>query len=276
MMVSNTFKFVDGGFVPITIGIILFLMMRIWQRGRRLVRRVTAKINTITIREYLERLKTGESADYVHLYLINAEYRSLDEKIPMSLNDNVLEPGYGASTHFPSSIVFLYIKVSEDLPYVRDDRRFVAHRVTLDGFQPLPSINLSGCALPHHKQAVTRGKSNVFMVTIHYGYMETPDMVAELRTLQHRLGVGHAPQQWGRFVDRLTLDAGPDLNFLQFAEVLIFSRMRRWTSPIYDFYGLSRIGTVHGVRLLRSVHSEDMRPTPPVATAPAAASSPTS
>jgi len=272
MLVSNSLKFLAGGFVPISIGIILFTMMKTWQRGRRLIKKMSAKINTITLREYLERLKAGESADYVHLYLTNSIYKSLDDKIPMSLSDNVLEPGYGASTQFPSSVVFLSIKISEDHAYVADDQRFAAHRLTLDGFHPLPSINLSGCALPHHKQAVTRGTSNVFMVVVNYGYMETPDLPAELRTLQYRLGVGHSPKQWGRFVDRLTLDPGEGLSFLQYAEIVLFSRMRRWTSPIYDSYGLSHLGTVHGVRLLQIVNREDLqKPDVPVAEPTAAA-----
>jgi len=258
MLISNGFKIVEGGFVPIAIGVLLFLMMKIWQRGRRLIRYMSAKLDTITLREYLERQKSGESADYVHMYLINSEYSSLDEKVPLSLNDNVIEPGYGASTHYPGSVVFLYVKVSEDRPFVPDDRRFVVNRISLDGFEDLPSINLSGCVLPHHKRAVSRGTANAFMVTIHYGYMETPDLTEELRTLCFRLGLGHPPKHWGRFVDRLTLDPAPGLNLQHFAEIVLFSRMRRWTSPIYDSYGLSKIGTVHGVRLLFPVDRHDM------------------
>ena len=87
----------------------------------------------------------------------------------------------------------------------------------------------------------------------------TARQAGELRTLQHRLGITHSPKRWGRFVDRLTLDMGDDLTFMQYLELLLFSRMRRWTSPIYDFYGLSRIGTVHGVRLLQFVYARDLR-----------------
>ena len=257
MLISNTFKIVDGGFIPITVGLLLFLMMKIWQRGRRLVGRMTDQIDTITLRDYLERVRNGDSGDFAQLYLINNEYRSLDEKTPVSLNDNVVEPGYGASTQFPSSVIFLYIKVSEDQAYIDDGKRFTAVRITQDGFVDLPAINLSGCVLPHHKQAVTRGRSNAFMVTVHYGYMESPDLTEELRTLQHRLGIPDVPRHWGRFVDRLTIEPASDLRFLQYAEVLIFSRMRRWTSPIYDYYGLSKIGTVHGVRLVYPMRRRD-------------------
>jgi K+ transporter len=131
--------------------------------------------------------------------------------------------------------------------------------VTEEGFEPIPTINMGGCTLPNHREAVHgKRRANVYMVVIHYGYMETPDIAHELHKLRFRLGIGTAPSEWGRFADRLSIEPGSNLKFWQLAMLLIFAQMRRWTSPLYDQYGLSKMGTVHGVRLLCPIDAADI------------------
>jgi len=259
MLIANTFKFVDGGFVPIFIGISLFVMMLIWKRGRKLLGRLETKVATMPLREYLARLKQTPSANYVQVYMTGREYTDLEMPIPPSLNDSISNPGYGSVTQRPSDVIFLFLRTEEDKPFVREDRRFTASFVTEDGFESISTINMGGCVQSRHREAVWgKRTSNVYMIVVHYGYMESPDIAHELHKLRYRLGIEAPPSEWGRFADRLSMEPGTGLRFWQTALLLIFSQMRRWTSPLYDQYGLSKIGTVHGVRLLCPMNREDM------------------
>lgn len=259
MFVANTFKFVQGGFVPVFIGIILFIMMLIWKRGRKLLGTLETKVETMPLREYLSRLRQMPSANYVQVYMTGREYTSLDTPIPPSLNDSISKPGYGSVTQRPSDIIFLFLRTHEDKAYVREEERFTGQHITEDGMTPIDTINMGGCALSHHKETVYgKRRTNVYMVVIHYGYMESPDLAHELHILRFRLGIDAPPTEWGRFADRLSMEPGPDLKWWQTAILLLFSQMRRWTSPLYDQYGLSKIGTVHGVRLLLPMSRKDM------------------
>jgi KUP system potassium uptake protein len=259
MLIANTFKIIEGGFVPVFIGIVLFLMMMIWKRGRKLLGKLETRVETIPLHEYLARLKKMPSANYVQVYMTGREYTDLDMPIPPSLNDSISNPGYGSVTAPPSDVIFLFLRTEEDRANVPEEERFTGNFVTGRGFEPIPTINMGGCPLPHHREAVHgKRRSNVYMIVIHYGYMESPDLAHELHKLRFRLGIDAPPSEWGRFADRLSMEPGSDLKWWQTALLLIFSQMRRWTSPLYDQYGLSKIGTVHGVRLLCPMSRQDM------------------
>lgn len=260
MLIANTFKFMQGGFVPVVLGVVLFAMMLIWKRGRKLLGRLETRIETMSLREYLTRLKQVPSANYVHLYMTGREYTDLDMPIPPSLNDSVSNPGYGSITQRPSDVIFLFLRTAEHQAYVREDERFTANFVMEAGFEPISTINMGGCPLSHHRETVHgKRRSNVYMIVVNYGYMETPDIAHELHKLRYRLGIDAPPSAWGRFADRLSMEPGEGLKMWETAVLLIFSQMRRWTSPLYDQYGLSKIGTVHGVRLLCPITRQDMK-----------------
>jgi KUP system potassium uptake protein len=148
---ANLTKLVHGAWLPLLIGLTAFTVMTTWQRGRAIV--TTARqAREGSLREFVEKLRTGKAlirrVPGTAIFLNRGK-----ETAPLALRANV-EHNHVRHEH----IVILSIE-TQPVPRVP-----ASERITVDG-------------LGHPEDGILH-------VTARYGYMDTPDVPAALRTLE--------------------------------------------------------------------------------------------
>ena len=145
---ANLVKVVDGGWVPLAVGLFIFIMMTTWKKGRKLLaERIRADV--IPLSTFLEKLENTQPYRNPGIAIYMA---SGLRDTPYALIQNF---EHYKSVH--EHLVFLSV-VTEEIPRVPAERRIEVNSIG------------HGC----------------YTVFIHYGYMERPNIPKELDQL--RLG----------------------------------------------------------------------------------------
>jgi KUP system potassium uptake protein len=162
---ANSWKFFDGGYVPIVIALGLFAVMKTWQWGRGVLAGAYLDFARIPMRHYVElkqalmasprlRIKYGRrevaQVERAVVFLSSRPIRSADEPCPVGLR--VFTRRHGA---LPKHVILLNVAQLSQ-PYVPAAER----------------------------RTVTPLGANIVTVNARYGYMQTPDIPALLRELR--------------------------------------------------------------------------------------------
>ncbi len=143
---ANLLKLIDGGWVPLLIGVVCFTVMTTWRTGRHLLlQNLQAKMIPLT--QFLSNLKTSNiqrvegTAIYLCRHMTDTPYALI----------HTYEHFKTAHSH----LIFLIV-LTEEVPQILE-----SHRVSVE----------------------SRAENN-FHVTLHYGYMEVPDLPRDLEGLR--------------------------------------------------------------------------------------------
>jgi KUP system potassium uptake protein len=182
---SNILKFMDGGYVPVAVGAVFFTGMLVWKRGRRILRALVAKNMTKTD-AFLETLEEPRAAGAPFRGVVTEGKlaRAPGVGVFMASNPNGVPPALSQLADrmhvVPEHIVFLTI-LSEHVPEVASADRLKAESL---------------------------GKG-VFRVIGTYGFMETPDVPALIRSAVSRGLVDIKEEDATYYLGRETFLAGP-------------------------------------------------------------------
>ncbi|HEY1089681.1 MAG TPA: potassium transporter Kup [Burkholderiaceae bacterium] len=192
-------KFFDGGFMPLALGLLLFVLMSSWQRGRR---RLMQSIHDegLELEPFIQALSVGESA---HRAARTAIYPVADaERVPQALLHNLK---HNQVLH--ECNVILKVETDER-PQVPQ-----AERVALTALAP-----------------------GFWRVVLHFGFMERPDVPAALDLCESRgLRIPHFETSY--FLSRETVLPHPGGGLASWRDRL-FAAMSRNASGAADFYRL--------------------------------------
>ena len=143
---ANLLKVAEGGWLPLTIGAILFFLLMTWSKGRQIVKDRTAA-DGIPLEPFLESLLAHppHRVTGTAIYLTGS-----DTLVPVSLLHNLK---HNKVLH--EVTVFMYFQTL-DVPYVEDDDRIETRDLT----------------------------GGVYAVRARYGFNETPDVQAILRMIE--------------------------------------------------------------------------------------------
>jgi KUP system potassium uptake protein len=211
---SNLLKFKSGGYVPVMIGLVVFLIMDTWRWGRQLVGRA-----------YQERLK------HYHLSvqdIINNKPRYLDplpsvsvvvmaSKPILSVTDfvpPVLAVHYANWRRLPKHIIFLSI-LQTNRPFEIEQERYDATVFVRDN------------------------TGTVVSVQARFGYMEQPDIRKALLALKekHTVKIPVDPKRWLILVGAERFIT-PGNTIIEKLRIALFSRLNRLAKPAIDYFGL--------------------------------------
>jgi len=190
--VANTVKILDGGWVPVLIGIGFIAAMLIWSKGR-----------TLVIEQYAQRFGSIESA--LPRILEKAAFRVPGTAVFMSSSTKHVPPILAhvvQHMHAVSEHVFLLTVSTETVPAISDEQR-------------IQVIELSG---------------GFYQVVCRYGFMERPNVPEVVREAAARIGVPFDLEATTYFLGRervLGLDTG---SMGRFAEQ-IYGFMQRNAVP---------------------------------------------
>ncbi len=164
--VSNLIKVEDGGWFPLAVGALVFLLMATWRRGREVVRMRLAE-DALPLDSLLERLRGGSIQ------------RVPGTAVFLTGNPRGLPPGLLHSLkHYKvlhQRVVLLTVDI-EDVPHVPDAQRFE--------LKPL--------------------SAGFFRLIIHFGFKDEPDIPCALE-MKKIPGLPFEPMETTYFVSRETL-----------------------------------------------------------------------
>jgi KUP system potassium uptake protein len=208
---ANSIKLMQGGYVPLAIGLVFFVLMLAWHWGRRHAHRAYGARPTMTIDELADLHRTGESpADRTMVLMVPPRARAGRAWHVPALAQMTWERGGG----LPRNLVFLEV-VHPGKPYVRDDR----------------------CVIRVIEQ---NPNGAILTVTMRFGYMERPDVEAALEHLAREspvpLGADH--HDWAVRATQDHVIHAPRAGLFSIVRFHTVSLLRAIAQPAYYYYGL--------------------------------------
>ena len=165
---SNVLKIPEGGYVPLVLGVVLFIMMLTWHRGRELL---FARIRQdgLPLKSFIARLPQSRT---VRVPGTAVFMTSQAEFLPGALLHNLK---HNKVLH--ERVLFVTV-TNEDVPQIGADRR----------------------------RAVEELAPNIYRVALRYGFQESPNIPRELEALGE-FGIPYEPMQTSYFLGRETVVA---------------------------------------------------------------------
>jgi KUP system potassium uptake protein len=210
-LLANSLKLFEGGFVPLTLGIVLFVVMVTWRWGRKATFAAYSSKRTMTMRELVRHKESGDPCfERNAILMVPKPLRSLDDNTPALLQ--LLLDRYGL---LPRNLVFVEI-VHKKTPYIHENR----YDVTV--FQK------------------DTGHGSVVSVTMKFGFLEEPNVEHVLAELagHHQVALPPDPHKWIVHVSQENLIPAQNTGFGGRVRLFIFGILRRISQPAYYAYGL--------------------------------------
>ncbi|MFO0693852.1 MAG: KUP/HAK/KT family potassium transporter [Polyangiales bacterium] len=213
LLMANALKLLEGGYIPLTIGLLLFVVMVTWRWGRKATFAAYSSKQTMTVGELVE-LKENETnlLDRTLVLMVPKPLRSLDDNTPALLQ--FFWDRYGV---LPRHLLFVEV-LHRKVPWLHADRSSVVV------FQP------------------DGAKGSISSVTLTYGFMEEPNVEKALLALaeHHAIDLPRDPHLWMVHVSMEKLLPSRDTTGWRRLRFRLFSLLRRLSQPGHDYYGLGR------------------------------------
>jgi KUP system potassium uptake protein len=210
-LISNSVKFLEGGFIPVLLGMAIFIIMRTWRWGRKATYQSYIKSESLTIQEMIS-LKNNQShfIDKNVVLLVPKPLRSNHDKAPA-----LVQFFYNRYGVFPKNL-FMVEVVHRKTPYIHG---------------------------PRHESYVfykDHNKGIVASTTIHFGFMEEPNVEIILEDLAkaHEIELPADPNKWLIHASLEKLIPPKKQNLFQNSRFKMFSFLRQVTQPAHFYYGL--------------------------------------
>jgi KUP system potassium uptake protein len=208
---SNSVKFFDGGYIPLSIGLILFSIMMIWRWGRKATFEAYSHIETMKVSELIE-IK-NQQTDFIEknvILMVPTPLYSPADNTPALLQ--MFWERYG---RLPRNLIFLEV-MHRKVPYIHEDR----YRINF--LQP---------------QSKT---GTIVSVTVNFGFMEDPNVEAILESLarHHQIALSPHHQDWIFHGSIENISPQSHLSFWRRVRVKIFEVLRQISQPGYYHYHL--------------------------------------
>lgn len=191
-------KLFDGGWLPLAMGLALYLVMTTWSRGRQLVVE-TIRREGLELKAFIEHIDAG----HAHLVKRTAIYAVANpETVPQALLHNMK---HNQVLHEKNMILTVEF---DNIPWVPEGDRVRVERLS----------------------------EHFWQVWLKFGFMDTPDVPKALKNCS-ALGLDIPLFETSYFLSRETVIATPGGDMAQWREKL-FSAMSRNSSGVVDFFHL--------------------------------------
>ena len=211
-LTANSLKFLDGGYVPVTIGAALYTIMVTWRWGKRYWNATLDDFSTITMADALE-LKQHQrySSERSLLILTNHHATKLSDKVPP-----LLELFINRYHTLPEHIINLTVTRSRT-PYVKSRDRY---RIT-----EFENDHVKGASL--------------LSISAKFGFLEQPDVEKVIRDIASRqdLTPNDDMKDWIISVARERIIAKQS-NLLLRLRTILYSMLVNNATPSYEYYGM--------------------------------------
>jgi KUP system potassium uptake protein len=211
-LVASSIKFLEGGFVPLSVGIMVFLVMATWRWGRKATSEAYSAKSRMTMAELIS-LHRGSRFFMERNAILMAPrpLRLTTDRAPALLQ--MLWERYGV---LPKNLIFVEI-IHPKIPYIRDNRYLVT-------------------VFDRDKE---QGRS-IISVELSFGFMEEPNVERLLADMaRHKeIDLPTDPHRWVVHVSHENLLRSRGTRFLRSLRFQLFLFLRAVSRPAYYYYGL--------------------------------------
>jgi len=207
---ASSLKFMEGGFIPLGIGLAIFAVMRTWRWGRKATFAAYTAKHTMSMHKLVEFHKNEKAyMERIGLLMTPKHLSSLNDRAPALLQ--LLHDRYGI---LPRHLIFVEV-AHRKVPYIYDGRYDIK---------------------VFHKD----GNSSIIAVTLQFGFMEEPNVEAVLEELaKHReIDLPIREHQWIVHVSVENLLPSRTMSLFGRARLKLFCFLRQLSQPAHYFYGL--------------------------------------
>ena len=210
-LVASSLKFWEGGFVPLSVGALAFLVMGTWKWGRKATFAAYAARSTMTMAELVELHRQG--AHYLErnaLVMAPHPLRNSSDRAPALVS--LLWERYGL---LPRHLILVEV-THPKVPYVSDNRY---HVTVFDR---------------------DRNRGGVIGGELRFGFMEEPNVEKRLEDLarHHEIDLSPDPKQWIVHVSHENLLPAAGMDVFRRLRFRLFLFLRLVSRPAYYAYGL--------------------------------------
>ena len=210
-LVACLLKFVDGGYVPLSIGVVLFLVMATWRWGRKATFAAYSAKSTMTMAELVE-LHRGCSAFMERNAVVMA---AAPLRLPSDRTPAIMQMLWERHGILPRNLIFVEV-THRKVPYIRDNR----YRVTVFDRD-------------HHR-------GSIVAVEVSFGFMEEPNVERLLEEMaRHKqIDLPTDRRQWVVHASQENLLPSRRMSWLRRVRFRLFLLLRMVSQPAYYYYGL--------------------------------------
>ena len=208
--IASSLKLLDGGYIPLGIGLAVFAVMLTWRWGRRATFAAYEAKRTMTMGKLVELHKSERSyMERIGLLMAPRHLTSLNDKAPALVQ--LMYDRYGI---LPRHLIFVEV-VQRKAPYIHEGR----YEITV-----------------FHKDEY----SSIIAVTVQFGFMEEPNVEAVLEEIaRHReINLPAALHRWTVHVAVEKLLPSRRMGVFGHLRLRLFLILRQVSQPAYYFYGL--------------------------------------
>ncbi len=208
--ISNDLKFFEGGYVPLLIGLALFLIMSTWRWGRQATYAAYSRVKTMTIKKLIEIHRAQESFLQRNiLLLVQNPIHNMEQNTPALMQ--MVYDRYGL---LANNIFFVQI-VHKKVPYLYEDRYDV-------------------------RVFEKNERGMIASVIIKFGFMEDPNVERVLEGLarHHKIQLESQINNWVFHVSQELLKTNNKANLWWRFKLALFGLLRQISRPGYVYYGL--------------------------------------
>ncbi len=210
-LVASSMKFLEGGFVPLSVGLLAFLVMTTWRWGRKATFAAYAARSTLTMSKVVELHRSCTNfLERNALIMAPIPVHHPSDQAPALIG--LLWQRYGV---FPRNLIFLRV-MHPKTPYIHRKR---CHVTVFDR---------------------DNNRGSVVGVELSFGFMEEPNVESYVAAMaQHKeIELSPDPQEWTVHVCRENLIAAKKMNPLERLRLSLFIFLRQVSRPAYYAYGL--------------------------------------
>jgi len=210
-LLASSLKFLDGGFVPLSIGLAVFLVMVTWRWGRKATFDAYSAKETMTVAELIRLHRHSRFLLERTAVLMAAKpLRHATDRTPALLQ--MLWDRYGV---LPRNLIFVEV-THRKVPYIHENRYAV---VVFDR---------------------DRERGSIISVELSFGFMEEPNVELALEGMARHREIDLPPdhRQWIVHVSNENLLPARNMGLLRRLRFRLFVLLRLVSQPAYYAYGL--------------------------------------
>ncbi|MFN8036841.1 MAG: KUP/HAK/KT family potassium transporter [Acidimicrobiia bacterium] len=212
-LVANSAKLFAGGWVPVTVGLVLFVVMMTWRWGRRQVSHAFLRLTTLTMRDIMDVKHWAPRTFPRSMIVLTIQHpRDLDDACPP-----ILELFYRRFEQLPKHLILLTIRQVRR-PYVPRERRYDVEVFENDRERDASLLSIAAT----------------------FGFMESPDVeqvIADIAA-NDALTPGDDLSDWIIHAGKERVVMGDDQGFAARMRFGLFKALARNAEPSYYYFGL--------------------------------------
>ena len=171
-LMANSLKIFQGGYIPLSIAILILGIMLIWRWGTRIKEKIYKSMRSMKLQELIkikENITKNDTIARSSIFMLPRFIENVDDHIPL-----VLETFYNRYQELPKDIVMLNVFVDKDNPHLHDER----YRVI--------------------KFFEDSKKGSIYSVQARFGFMEelNVELVLEDLANHHEINLNVDPSRW--------------------------------------------------------------------------------